>query len=164
VITSSLLAIRKLITTLPANQIEDLKEPLKTLLKDGKFWKHGKTTITSVYFKQNEILFLHYIFTVFKKEILFLHYIFTVLKKEILFLHYIFTVFKKIIAIFFSLHIYKIVKNKENLKTLLKDGKFWKHGKTTITSVYFKQNLIPIISFKSFLYFLLFCKYVERKK
>ena len=77
VITSSLLAIRKLITTLPANQIEDLKEPLKTLLKDGKFWKHGKTTITSVYFK---------------------------------------------------------------------------------------QNLIPIISFKSFLYFLLFCKYVERKK
>ena len=53
VITSSLLALRKLITTLPANQIEDLKEPLKTLLKDGKFWKHGKTTITSVYFQQN---------------------------------------------------------------------------------------------------------------
>ena len=48
VLTSSLLALRKLLTSLPTNQIEDLKEPLRTLLADGKFWKHGKSTILSV--------------------------------------------------------------------------------------------------------------------
>ncbi|XP_076078517.1 E3 ubiquitin-protein ligase listerin-like isoform X2 [Mytilus galloprovincialis] len=48
VLTSSLLALRKLITVLPANQIEDLKHLMNTLLKDGKFWKHGKSTITSI--------------------------------------------------------------------------------------------------------------------
>ncbi|XP_052088236.1 E3 ubiquitin-protein ligase listerin-like [Mytilus californianus] len=48
VLTSSLLALRKLITAIPANQIEDLKHHMQNLLKDGKFWKHGKSTITSI--------------------------------------------------------------------------------------------------------------------
>lgn len=48
VLTSSLLALRKLITSIPANQIEDLKEPLRNLIKDGKFWKHGKATVITI--------------------------------------------------------------------------------------------------------------------
>lgn len=56
VLTSSLLALRKLITVLPANQIEDLKHLMNTLLKDGKFWKHGKSTITSVSGSTNALI------------------------------------------------------------------------------------------------------------
>lgn len=48
VITSSLLAIRKLLTSLPSNQISSLSETMDNLLKDPKFWKHGKSQVISV--------------------------------------------------------------------------------------------------------------------
>lgn len=48
VMTSSLLAIRKLLTSLPSNQISSLSETMDNLLKDPKFWKHGKSQVISV--------------------------------------------------------------------------------------------------------------------
>lgn len=47
-LTSSLLALRKLITAVPANQQEDLKESLNGVLNDSKFWKHGKSSVIIV--------------------------------------------------------------------------------------------------------------------
>lgn len=49
VMTSSLLAIRKLLTSLPSNQISSLSETMDNLLKDPKFWKHGKSQVISVW-------------------------------------------------------------------------------------------------------------------
>lgn len=49
VITSSLLAIRKLLTSLPSNEISSLSETMDNLLKDPKFWKHGKSQVISVW-------------------------------------------------------------------------------------------------------------------
>ncbi|KAJ8315834.1 hypothetical protein KUTeg_007984 [Tegillarca granosa] len=48
VLTSSLLALRKLITAIPANQQKDLKEQLNCVLNDSKFWKHGKSSVIIV--------------------------------------------------------------------------------------------------------------------
>ncbi|WAR08242.1 LTN1-like protein [Mya arenaria] len=48
VLTSSLLAMRKLLTNIPANEIESCKQPMATLLDNGKFWKHGKSKVSSV--------------------------------------------------------------------------------------------------------------------
>ena len=48
VITSSLLALRRLLTTLPASQVEGLTTQVNQLLADSKLWKHGKSPITSV--------------------------------------------------------------------------------------------------------------------
>ncbi|XP_053396155.1 E3 ubiquitin-protein ligase listerin-like [Mercenaria mercenaria] len=48
VLTSSLLAVRKLLSSLPANEIESLKQPITTLLDSAKFWKHGKSKINMV--------------------------------------------------------------------------------------------------------------------
>ncbi|XP_056016029.1 E3 ubiquitin-protein ligase listerin-like isoform X2 [Ostrea edulis] len=48
VLTSSLLALRRQLTTLPSNQITSLSENMDNLLKDSKFWKHGKSEIISV--------------------------------------------------------------------------------------------------------------------
>lgn len=49
VMTSSLLAIRKLLTSLPSNEISSLSETMDNLLKDPKFWKHGKSQVISVW-------------------------------------------------------------------------------------------------------------------
>ncbi|KAL4232926.1 listerin E3 ubiquitin protein ligase 1 [Mactra antiquata] len=48
VLTSSLLAIRKLVSSIPANQIESLKSQLTGLLDNQKFWKHGKSKVNMV--------------------------------------------------------------------------------------------------------------------
>ena len=48
VVTCSLLAVRKLLQCLPADQASTLTEQLKTLLKDPKFWKHGKHKVNMV--------------------------------------------------------------------------------------------------------------------
>ncbi|XP_033741541.1 E3 ubiquitin-protein ligase listerin-like [Pecten maximus] len=48
VMTSSLYALRKLLTSLPVNQIEALTDSLDILLKDSKFWKHGKSPTASI--------------------------------------------------------------------------------------------------------------------
>ncbi|XP_062615887.1 E3 ubiquitin-protein ligase listerin-like [Saccostrea cucullata] len=48
VLTSSLLALRKLLTALPADQLTSLSDKMDSLLKDPKFWKHGKSQVISV--------------------------------------------------------------------------------------------------------------------
>jgi len=48
VVAASLLAIRKLLTSLPANQIESCIELLRTLLEKPNFWKHGKSKLGMV--------------------------------------------------------------------------------------------------------------------
>jgi len=48
VLTASLLAIRKLLSNIPANQMESCKTALATMLDNGKFWKHGKSKVSSV--------------------------------------------------------------------------------------------------------------------
>ncbi|KAK3098056.1 hypothetical protein FSP39_015648 [Pinctada imbricata] len=48
VLTSSLLAFRKLLTSLTSEQIQDLTGQLDQLLSDPKLWKHGKSSILSV--------------------------------------------------------------------------------------------------------------------
>lgn len=48
VVTSSLLALRKELTSLPSNQTSSLSECMDNLLKDAKFWKHGKSQVISV--------------------------------------------------------------------------------------------------------------------
>ena len=48
VITCSLLAVKKLLQGLPADQAATLTEQLKTLLDDPKFWKHGKHKVNMV--------------------------------------------------------------------------------------------------------------------
>lgn len=48
VMTSSLYALRKLLTSLPANHVESLYESLDILLKESKFWKYGKSPTPSI--------------------------------------------------------------------------------------------------------------------
>ena len=48
VITCSLLAVKKLLQGLPADQAATLTEQLKALLEDPKFWKHGKHKVNMV--------------------------------------------------------------------------------------------------------------------
>jgi len=48
VVTSSLLGLRKLLTSLPVTEIESITELLSDLLSDNKFWKHGKSATISV--------------------------------------------------------------------------------------------------------------------
>ncbi|KAH3724799.1 E3 ubiquitin-protein ligase listerin-like [Dreissena polymorpha] len=48
VLTASLLAIRKLVSNLPTNQIQSLKLAVTALLENPKFWKHGKSKVSSV--------------------------------------------------------------------------------------------------------------------
>ena len=48
VLTCSLLAMRKLLQSLPSDQLESVTEPLKNLLEDPKFWKHGKHKVNMV--------------------------------------------------------------------------------------------------------------------
>lgn len=48
VLTASLLATRKLMSSVPANQIKSLTEPLTLLFENSKFWKHGKSKVSMV--------------------------------------------------------------------------------------------------------------------
>ena len=48
VLTCSLLAMRKLLQSLPPDQLESITEPLKNMLEDPKFWKHGKHKVNMV--------------------------------------------------------------------------------------------------------------------
>lgn len=48
VVAASLLAIRKLLTGLPANQVEPCNQALAGLLDNPRFWKHGKSKLTVV--------------------------------------------------------------------------------------------------------------------
>ncbi|KAM6223493.1 E3 ubiquitin-protein ligase listerin [Rhynchocyon petersi] len=48
VITSSLLALKKLLCLLPENEIDSLEEKFKFLLSQNKFWKYGKHNIPQI--------------------------------------------------------------------------------------------------------------------
>ncbi|XP_046570913.1 LOW QUALITY PROTEIN: E3 ubiquitin-protein ligase listerin-like [Haliotis rubra] len=48
VVTSSFLALRKLLLSLPAASPDALTEHMQGLLKEGKFWKHSKSTVSSI--------------------------------------------------------------------------------------------------------------------
>ncbi|XP_060079662.1 E3 ubiquitin-protein ligase listerin-like [Ylistrum balloti] len=48
VMTSSLYSLRKLLTSLPVNHIESLRDSLDVLMKDSKFWKYGKSPTASI--------------------------------------------------------------------------------------------------------------------
>ncbi|XP_006899467.1 PREDICTED: E3 ubiquitin-protein ligase listerin [Elephantulus edwardii] len=48
VITSSLLALKKLLCLLPDNELDSLEEKFKVLLSHNKFWKYGKHSIPQI--------------------------------------------------------------------------------------------------------------------
>ena len=47
-VTCSLLAVRKLLQSLPPEQVSALTDQLKSILEDPKFWKHGKHKVNMV--------------------------------------------------------------------------------------------------------------------
>nr|XP_017518790.2 E3 ubiquitin-protein ligase listerin [Manis javanica] len=48
VVTSSLLALKKLLCLLPDNELESLEEKFKVVLSQNKFWKYGKHSIPQI--------------------------------------------------------------------------------------------------------------------
>lgn len=79
VMTSSLLAIRKLLTSLPSNEISSLSETMDNLLKDPKFWKHGKSQVISVW------CFLLFSIYIYRKHMYYMYYIMDFIKLHIFF-------------------------------------------------------------------------------
>ncbi|XP_040836624.1 E3 ubiquitin-protein ligase listerin isoform X1 [Ochotona curzoniae] len=48
VVTSSLLALKKLLCLLPDSELDSLEEKLKSLLSQNKFWKYGKHSVPQI--------------------------------------------------------------------------------------------------------------------
>ena len=55
VVTCSLLAVRKLLQNLSAEQTAALYEQLTVIMEDPKFWKHGKHKVNMVWYSKLEI-------------------------------------------------------------------------------------------------------------